>query len=451
MDTFFQLLNLYWRDLITLEEFNQLNYAMANRLVDPVIYPRILLGHIGVRMIMSLTDQDYEAIHRYLSHFIIEYPELEPVEINFDRLIPLPEWIRDQDNHPRNHFPVDAGDVFFHMHLAVANFFQQLTHLIEQPPENNQENVDQAATPQINYEESTHNTAIERTVGVSIENLIKNHPQDLYVVDDYIDLYLRLLKMRLVGIIPQGALREAAIRCVSRLMSSEYRQFHAYSGMSLPSLLSLIYLQIEFRPLNLNINEAIKSLARGLFEIQRGGNLDENALDDNQGDAPICLKGSYHKLIECMVGILPECELSFVTIQTATLRLPVMVREQLSQWFFYLASSSRLDHLAEFFYLIQIAPEHILERLWPQLFCTISHRFLVEFSELSLSADHFNKIVEVGLYTEIQAYPDCRGVIINSPAYYKLEQGLLYRSGLFANKTTRLNDTALKDACNYQN
>lgn len=65
----------------------------------------------------------------------------------------------------------------------------------------------------------------------------------------------------------------------------------------------------------------------GLYEIQRGYNLNPQGIDDQGADTPICTSGTFNKLMETMqVAGVEEAQIIFVTKQTATLKLQASLK-----------------------------------------------------------------------------------------------------------------------------
>ena len=76
-----------------------------------------------------------------------------------------------------------------------------------------------------------------------------------------------------------------------------------------------------------SVEYAKTQFVEGLCEIQRGYNLSEAGVYQGGEDQFICSMGTFNKLIEKLVSIHPDCQIRFITRETASLKLPIVVRE----------------------------------------------------------------------------------------------------------------------------
>ena len=118
----------------------------------------------------------------------------------------------------------------------------------------------------------------------------------------------------------------SAIRCIDRFLSNVcYLNFvDPVSRVSTKQLLGFAWLAINDAT---DKSEAKERLIEGLYEIQRGYNLDENNVDDNGGDRPICIPGTFNKIMEKLVGINANVQIVHITKETATAKLQCVVKE----------------------------------------------------------------------------------------------------------------------------
>ena len=94
------------------------------------------------------------------------------------------------------------------------------------------------------------------------------------------------------------------------------------SGITPKILLQLVWMFIHDTKIITNPNDVLPRLINSLYDIQR------NANDHAQRDDLICPDGVFHKLIESVSGYHAHCKLEVITLTTATLKLPCVVREE---------------------------------------------------------------------------------------------------------------------------
>lgn len=118
---------------------------------------------------------------------------------------------------------------------------------------------------------------------------------------------------------------------------------------------------------------AYAALTRGLYEAQRGYNLEGAVVgvDDGGPDRSICTSGTFNKLVESMIGALPECRIK-PTVAAMTYRVPAMISEAAAQ---YLAQSSvSIGTLKKV-----VLEDKCLEEIWDRILPDLIHEFGVHF------------------------------------------------------------------------
>ncbi|MRI34063.1 hypothetical protein EOPP23_13785 [Endozoicomonas sp. OPT23] len=75
------------------------------------------------------------------------------------------------------------------------------------------------------------------------------------------------------------------------------------------------------------------ALIQGLYECQRGNNLSESGIDDDDiKDFMICKMGAFSKLINSMQGVHTCCEVIVTGNEVATLKFPRVVNDEIRKW-----------------------------------------------------------------------------------------------------------------------
>ena len=117
--------------------------------------------------------------------------------------------------------------------------------------------------------------------------------------------------------------------CILRIADPVNTFTDAGSDISLRELLALTFSAIQDDEKRISsVEDAGTQFVEGLYEIQRGYNLSNEGVDQGGLDRPICSAGAFNKLIEKLVGIHQDCQIQFITRETASLKLPIVVREE---------------------------------------------------------------------------------------------------------------------------
>jgi hypothetical protein len=167
-----------------------------------------------------------------------------------------------------------------------------------------------------NAAQSTHTASVHRTVSSSATNLKELYEHDFEVENkiDEIKAY--------VGRLESTPKVDAAKRCIERITGPSYTFTDGGSGLSIHQLLALAFhaMHDETRR-NGSLEDALSLFIDGLYEIQRGGNINETGQDDFRGfDSPICSGGSFNKIMEKLIGIHSAVEVYYITVEGASLK-----------------------------------------------------------------------------------------------------------------------------------
>ena len=184
-----------------------------------------------------------------------------------------------------------------------------------------------------------------------------------------------------------------AIRCLQRLArNDEYTD--SVSGVTIKRLLALVdRMLLDDAMLLCDQSTAVSHLIEALYEIQRGYNLSEEGIDDEQlEDLPICPAGAMNKLIERFSGVHPYCEIRFVTPQTASRKLQSLVREVVVNHFVdALDAGSQELSLNHFCGFMLSCFQSDVSVLWSRIYGTVNHFMQLEFyNYLKLSEEFIN-------------------------------------------------------------
>lgn len=322
---------------------------------------------------------------------------------NFGRLI-----------HPQNNvlhtLRIGGGIIWDRIprHLLTQDTFEQLIAcaLLENPVIQIEQYINNLLGRNdewLNNRQSTHTASIHNSISASATKLWAYYAKELTV--SKIEEIITRIKTDISNL-PDTVVNKAAKRCIKRITQDIYSFTDPVSKITLRQLLVLSYLGIHDDEKRLGHREdAYKQFIDGLYEIQRGYNLSAEGIDNEQADLPVCTAGTFNKLMEKLSGIHPDVELLFITKETATLKLPIIVREELKN---YLEKLSKPETTVGFHYFIKLLQqllENGIDIVWSKIKPQVADRLFDEFK--SIYQDNrenldFLDLVESGQYIEIK-------------------------------------------------
>lgn len=174
----------------------------------------------------------------------------------------------------------------------------------------------------INEAQSTHTASIHRSVSESALRLKASYGENL-VLQKTMMCFQADIDALPNDILPY----QVAKRAMARLIKEDGLFKDPCSDISILELLALAYLAIGDDKKRLgSIEDAKSQLIQGLYEIQRGYNLNETGVDGGSEDLPICPAGAFNKLLEKLSMIHSDVVLVFVTPELASLKFPRIVK-----------------------------------------------------------------------------------------------------------------------------
>lgn len=176
----------------------------------------------------------------------------------------------------------------------------------------------------VNQTQSTHTASVHQSVSKSAQDLMTMY-HDIFSLDKGIEEIKDFVKS--LSLSPKHT---AAQNAMTRLTSLDYVFTDPKSDVSTRQLLVLFWRAIhDDKNRQGSLEDAKKQFIDALYEIQRGYNLDERGVDNNQGDSFICTAGTFNKLIEKLQGIHPAATVLFITKETANLKFGIVVKEEI--------------------------------------------------------------------------------------------------------------------------
>lgn len=255
------------------------------------------------------------------------------------------------------------------IHRALTQYTQQFMVVIE---------PDEEPAP-LNAAQNTHTTSIHQSAAESALELAKLYQDKIDDKESYTKALADLVSWG-KSLDSKALTSRAAASALTRLLEEQFSYIEPRSKINVRQLLLFVWFAIQDDSNRLsNLAEAQKELMGALYEIQRGYNLNASGIDNEVvEDLPICEPGTFNKLMEKMVGISPVVALNFITMETASLKLPRVIKEQVLQ---YLMVQKSLDLIEK------IINEQSLTPVMNGLLSTVTELMFSEFHSLFKGMD----------------------------------------------------------------
>ncbi len=185
--------------------------------------------------------------------------------------------------------------------------------------------------------------------------------------------------------------RKAALSCLEGKLQTLYFTDPS-SQVTLQQLVNFIWMGInDPSERKGERDDAIAGLVKALYEVQRGGNLDETGVDDGKPDALICPAGTFNKLVEGMAGRLNSVNLEFVTAETIRMKFLACAHKIAVAHLSELSADSRQAWREE-------CPEGDLgDKIWDAISRDVATPLYAEFGSFIEKAPDLGKTLEDNL------------------------------------------------------
>ena len=274
--------------------------------------------------------------------------------------------------------------------------------------------------PIINYAQSVHNNTVHQAVSASATKLMNRYGS--IIAHSGLENILSKAQAQVLNLGDESIKNQAAKRCIQRLLTEDCDFNDSVSSLTIKQLLALTFLAISDDSQRTgHYKDAIAQFVEGLYEIQRGYNLSDEHIDTGDEDLPICPGGTFNKLIEKLQGIHPECEIHFMTRQTAALKLPKIVQEEALHYLSQLANPDNKKELIAFTKLIATLKKEGLAVIYECIKNKISHRMFDEFGALYHDDTDplFTNLIDAGEYTAVNNLSQFQEQIQSSKGYHQ--------------------------------
>ena len=247
----------------------------------------------------------------------------------------------------------------------------------------------------LNPAQSTHTASVHRSVSESARKL-----RDSYSASLDLEQKVDEIKAFINGL-PDSPKNAAARRCIARITAVDYAYTDQVSNVSTRQLLALVFTAIhdgERRCDGSGTEDALNSFVEALYEIQRGYNLSPSGQDQGGDDMPICIAGTFNKLLEKLNGIHHDVTIVMITKAQASLKLPIVVREEALAYLSARANPATSAECIAFTRLMQSIKKDGIEDIWGNIKAQIAERIFDEFGSLYDNQEHpeFQTLIESG-------------------------------------------------------
>jgi hypothetical protein len=172
-----------------------------------------------------------------------------------------------------------------------------------------------------NHAQNTHTTSVHSSVSESAKRL-----KNSYAFTFELEKTIKQIKSYVLSL-ESSFKNDAAKRCIERITADDYTHTDVVSEVSTRELLAFAFVAVHDEiKRTASLEDALNLFIEGLYEIQRGYNLNEHGVDDeSQNDGTICLAGTFNKLMEKLNGIHSDVEVYFITHEGAYAKFPKLV------------------------------------------------------------------------------------------------------------------------------
>ena len=233
----------------------------------------------------------------------------------------------------------------------------------------------------LNGVDSTHTASVHKTSSESALRLQLRYghfePEEQRRLIEQATLWM-------IGAYGENEKIPVALRAIIRISDLDYTYFDPTSNISLHTLIALVWRAMHDDVKRSGTLADAKQLwLDALYEIQRGGNLSEDGIDDQYAEELfICPAGAFNKFIEKLQGIHADCQIQFITNLTASYKLPCVVYDVAAPCLRALARPLSAMGALGFTQLISSLEQEGVSVLWGFIKNAVSALMFAEFHSL---------------------------------------------------------------------
>lgn len=183
--------------------------------------------------------------------------------------------------------------------------------------------------------------------------------------------------------LPSSLKHNAAKRCLDRITAPDYSFTDPSSEVSTLQLLALSYTAIHDETKRQGIlADALTLFIEGLYEIQRGYNLNNEDIDDHRADQFICLAGTFNKIMEKLNSIHADVAIYYITKADASIKYKILVEEFALRHLRSIASPQTDEGYQQCNAILErMQRDKPLEPIWDSIKASVERDLWDEFSE----------------------------------------------------------------------
>ncbi len=296
---------------------------------------------------------------------------------HFNEIIRICEWDREMERVFGQH--VSVGRARFSAYVD-----REILHGIPQAGAPQTVALRTLPRQAFNPTQSTHTASVHETVSQSAKNLTALYGTK--IAGNGLDKIIKNISKWLTAVRGNSLEIAAAKRCLPRITAPNYSFTDPLSKVSTGQLLAFAWIAIHDEKKRIGaLNDAKNLLINGLYEIQRGDNISEAGVDNNQpNDLSICKPGTFNKIMEKLCGVHPEVKISFITLEGAGRKLKIVVNETAMAYLRGLANAPEgHQNLLELIAKIKEPKnQNSAEAIWDDIKDEVTNKMFDEFKSL---------------------------------------------------------------------
>lgn len=269
---------------------------------------------------------------------------------------------------------------------------QYLDHYLleDRPQQNNRYLNRNRKQANLNTAQSIHTDSVHVSVSESASRLLKAYGEGIQGTK--LEKVINQVKAWLRN--DRSIHAVVAKNCFKRITANNYSFTDPASNVSLLQLLALSWLALNDskKTGNISLQDKKGVYIDILYQIQRGYNFNLEGKDMGGEDQPICTGGAFNKIVERLVGICPDAQVVFVTLDTCTLKFKIVVIEEVCN---YLDSQHPPI----------IITGSCMDDIWPKIEDKVATRIFDEFGSLFKNKQDpaFTGLIAAGIDTNSSA------------------------------------------------
>ncbi len=289
-----------------------------------------------------------------------------------------------------------VSDVTIHVQRRLLDVTIYLNRVLNnQAPTNTVNTVNN-----LNYTQSIHAASVHKSASGSARNLHESYGTNLNTNNVLNEM------QQWINSLGDDTQSAAAKRAFPVIRNHQFTDQE--SGVTTPQLLALIWRAIHDDSKRAStLTEAKKAIIEALYEYQRGYNLDSAGKDMGGADHEICIRGTFNKLLEKMQYVLPAVEILFITKETASLKLPIIAREQARNYLLEQQKNANTpEQQTAFDRLLNQFKEEGISSIWGKINKNVFDLFFDEFKSIwsnNKNSPELCAFVDAGEYAPIES------------------------------------------------